>query len=496
MDGSPVRPVGHLEKFLIHQHLVRFYNNVQVTAVYTVPNTEFKFNNDDIQWLVYKAIGKTLNRHPILGVAVRNEDSPQPEWIRLERVDLREIVRFIETEPNMTNLDAWIQDEHQNSFHKPQELPLWRCTVVVPPQAPETVDAVVFALSFSFHHAVGDGLSGAAFQKTFRQSLNEIISSVETIRSDFDLTGKEVLEVPKLALVPYLEESMALPLTPLFMLGKVFKTYLFSPVDTQEWSGPSIRDIRPPISHLRSFHLPQEVVRNLRSGCRRHQTTITALITVIVARALALLHPTHSRFVGAVPFSLRKFSKHSPDDMGCYTAIAEPYFSSERSPPWGYISCRSNGRPNSSKGLSKDDSLWRAAQSCKDVIRTRSESTSNLSVGLTKFVGDYRQHFLNMIGEKRRHAFTVTNIGVIDGGISLPVALQGDEKAVCDRLLFSVGASTNGSPYSVSVASATNGYMSVTLNWEKETVEESDANSLLESLDSELNRLAQLELEV
>ncbi|KAH9237997.1 hypothetical protein K456DRAFT_1747641 [Colletotrichum gloeosporioides 23] len=491
MEVKPLRGVGNLEKFLIHQHLVKFYNNVQVACIYTLCNTTPALVNNDIRGLIFTALGKTVERHPILGIALTDEDSPQPSFKRLDQIDLREIVHFVEADPaDLSAVDTRIQDEHQKPFNRTQDLPLWRCEVI---KSSASKDTTTFALCFSFHHVVGDGLSGAAFHRTFRNALNGLIESGETSPSAF--SKPEIIQVPKLDLVPHLEESMDLPLTALFMLTKAFKTYLYSSTDTLEWSGPPIQDALPPVSNTRTFYLPQSVVKDLRNGCRKHQATITALVTVLVARILGVLYPTHSRFIASVPFSLRKFSKHSPDDIGCFTAIAEPCFSADKSLPWGYISCRSSTAHAAETASADDNKIWKAASECKDFIHKRSSSSENLSVGLTKFVSDYRQHFLSMLGGRRRHAFNVTNIGVVDGGLSSVAGLE-EHKATFDRVVFSAGASTSGSPYTVCLASAKNGYMSVTLNWEKGVVEDSTAGELSVSLEKELNRLAEAERDV
>lgn len=482
------RFAGNLEKFLIHQHLVKFYTSVQVACVYTLSKTAPAFVDGDIRGFILAALGKTIERHPVLSVALTGEDSPQPSFKRLDQIDLREIVHFVEADPaDLTAVDARIQDEHRKPFHRTQDLPLWRCEVI------SSKDITSFALSFSFHHVVGDGLSGAAFHRTFRNTLNDLIESGET--SPRASSKPEIIQVPKLDLVPHLEESMDLPLTALFMLTKAFKTYLYSSTDTLEWSGPPIQDALPPLSNTRTFYLPQSVVKDLRNGCRKHQATITALVTVLVARILGVLYPTHSRLIASVPFSLRKFSKHSPDDMGCFTAIAEPWFSADKSLPWGYISCRSSTAHAGETASADDNKIWKAASECKEFIHKRSSSSENLSVGLTKFVSDYRQHFLGMLGGRRRHAFNVTNIGVVDGGISSVAGLE-EHKTAFDRAVFSAGASTSGSPYTVCLASAKDGYMSVTLNWEKGVVEDSTAGELSVSLEKELNRLAEAERDV
>jgi hypothetical protein len=145
-----------------------------------------------------------------------------------------------------------------------------------------------------------------------------------------NITYKLVIEVPKLSLVSNVELSTPLPITFYFMLKQFIKTFFYNPDDPLEWCGPLIdaRMPRPPIPNLRSFSLPNTTVIAVVSRCREEKTTLTALLTILTPRWLSTMYPKHKRFRAKVPFSLRKFSKHTPHEMGCYVSDAQPYFSS------------------------------------------------------------------------------------------------------------------------------------------------------------------------
>ncbi|KZL73566.1 hypothetical protein CI238_11821 [Colletotrichum incanum] len=495
MEQIPLRSLGPLEKYLVHQHEVGYYNVAVLSAEYSLPSTTPGFLSRDIVGLVYSALGKTLICHPILGIALRNEDSPQPSFSRIGHIDLRKVVRFTRAKP-ASNIADLIQAEHQDELVRRHDVPLWRCLLVLPAGTIDQSLATSFVLAFVCHHVVGDGISMIAFHKTFHRCLNQLLSSTETTSGGerLSLAAKEVVAVPKLPLVPYLEESMTFPMSRLYILRLFFKALVYAPIDSLEWVGPPIGNARPPFSNTRYFHLPQQETRNLLRQCRQHQTSITALLAVLVAIGLSVLHTPSTRFTASVPFSLRRYSKHAQDDMGCFTSIAEPRFSADANPPPGYIPCQRTATTSQADDntLSSTDNtkLWASASMCKGFLRQRSASTANLTNGLLKLRNDHRKGFLGLSGTPRRHAFTLTNLGVVDGQASQIDGQAAGPKASVDKFMLSAGVATNGAPYTICVVSQAGGFMGITVNWEAGVVEDESAEWLLAFLERELQRLS------
>jgi hypothetical protein len=472
-----------MERFNILRNHVKFYNNVGVTAAYSVPRPLLQnFGNAGIEGLVYAAMKETLNHQPILGVTIKDEGSKEPKWVRLETIDLREVVKVVNADPK-TSFDKWVQDCHRVPFSRLEELPVWRTVVAFQDSALiGNGSHVSFGVGFFAHHAIGDGLSCGAFHLTFVDALNILISHPTNPLSN--LGEMAVISVPKLPLVPCLEMKATLSVSMLFFITQVFKAYVYNPVDRINWSGPLINAAtpRPPISQTRSFSLPPSAVGKLVAKCREQKTTITALVAILVARKLAIMYPNYKRFTGLVPFSLRKFTGHSARDMGCFVSNVEPYFSSEAKPPRGYISCAlSSDEKVSSR---EDEELWDGARACKKFIDEKTSTTHNQNVNLLKFVSDYPKYFLGLLGSKRAHAFEVTNIGIVDGGSG-----KDEGKACFDRVMFSTGHCTFGSPYCVYLATAKNGFMTVALSWEVGVVGE-EAKDMLGWLEGKLKGLA------
>ncbi|KAK1975034.1 hypothetical protein LZ30DRAFT_693911 [Colletotrichum cereale] len=494
MHDLPLRAPGHLERCLIHQNAIGFHSSCQVTAVYTIDlNESAEFSRNELEELVIAALGKTLCCHPILGTTLRDVDSAWPTWKRLEHVNVRRIVQFIDAD-HQSNIEELMQAEHRRYLTVTEDLPLWRCLIVTPYMA-GCADSLSFTMSFSWHRAVGDGYSAVYFHQTFLEALNLLLSTGGRA-GDLNPTANQKVQVPHLPLVPHLEESMAFPFTPCFLFSKILNSLsatLYSPADIVPWSGRPIKDIeeQPPISYVRAFQLSQEEVTRIVNLARHNQATVTALTTVLTARRLARLYgPAYTRFIGSVPFSLRKFLRDNrPGDMGLFTGVAEVSFCSDHSRPQGYIPCGSS-TTLTDKSLAEDEVLWNNVRACKNVIHRRSESSVNLTNGLMKFVGDFRPHLVKLVGSRRRHAFCVTNLGVVDGGLASQPKGVSKKAAAFDKLYASSGNTAISEPYVVGLASVAGGYMTVTLNWDEGVVDKSDALALLSGLEQDLKSIA------
>jgi hypothetical protein len=481
----PLNTSGHMERWNILRNNVKFYNDIQVTATYSVPRALLQhFGNDRIEGLIYAALIETLKHQPIMGVTIEDEGTKEPKWRRLSTINLREVVKVINADPN-ANPDKWVQDTHRAPMPQIGELPLWKVIIAFQDSALLGNERhVPFAVGFFAHHAIADGISLGSFHLTFLEALNALIASPGSAPSNSNEAA--TITVPKLPLVPNLEMKATLSVSILFVVIQLFKAFFYDPIDPLNWAGPLVNaeHPRPPIASNRSFSLSSPLVSKLAAKCRTEKTTITALVTVLTARKLATMYPEYKRFTGTIPFSLRKFTGHSPKDMGVYVSRVTPYFSSEANPPRGYISCVSS--LDGKLHLGNDKELWESARTLKKFISESTSTIHNQMVNMVKFVSDIRKYFLVMLGTKRQSAFEVTNIGVIDGGVG-----SDEEMASFDRLMFSGGGSTYGEPYAVFLATAKHGYMTVSIVWQDVVVSDEGAKDMLGFLEESLRELAE-----
>lgn len=445
-----------------------------MTAVYTAPKSLVQ-KYGGVQDLIYASLAATINHHPILGVTIEDEATPQPRWVRLENIDLRQIVN-VDTDPKPDlDLDAWINSGHRLPFKTTTDLPLWRIIVATDiPKPNNGQDVVSFAVGIIYHHGIGDGISGAAFHLTFRDALNALTTSANPPTND------HLIPVPTLPLLPSLEMGTPLPIGIWFTLKIIIATFIYSPKDALLWTGPPISASapRPPPVNIRTVILPAPTVAKLLAACRENKTTITGLITALIGRKLALAYPTYTHFAASIPISLRKFTGHTSRDMGVFVTDGKTLFSSEPTTPSGYLSC---SPPPST--TTSDTSLWDSARQVKAFLSAKASTPRNHGVGLLKFVaGDFPKFFKGSLGTKRSHSFELTNVGVVEGGV-------GGEGAFFDRVLFSCGGCTFGPPFSFQLATAKGGDMCLNLRWEDGIVEGGIAVEVLRGVGEELGVL-------
>jgi hypothetical protein len=132
----------------------------------------------------------------------------------------------------------------------------------------------VFEVGFFYHHAVGDGKSGAAFHMDFLDILNALASTDPVIRV---LTDR-VIVPPKLDLPPSIEEARTWPLSMMFVASRALEE-LVLPGNPLLWTGPPVQ-FSPdhlPKTRLLTLFVDSQTVARLTHRCRQngdhHATT-------------------------------------------------------------------------------------------------------------------------------------------------------------------------------------------------------------------------------
>jgi len=427
--------------------------SVGMTARYEL-QPEFRANIENV---VFGAVTQLVNTHPAMGLSIIDEASRTPSWTRLRQIDLRQVVTFT-AGVNDSEVAATIEAAHQKSFQNLDSLPLWRLIVLSPPKG----DDYSITVGFFVHHAICDGRSGVAFQVAFLKALQS-----STLLSKRFPT---VIQVPKLPLLPSLEEMHQLPLSAYFIASQIIKSILPGGKDDLCWTGGLIR-LEPNTTSLRTLFLRFEIVDTLSQLCRSHGVTITALLTVVIARVLARNFPTYERFTSTTAMSFRRFTGTPSDAMVLSVSSFGHRFSKTRRN--GYLEC----------GVKLK---WDTVKACNQEIKTATASPKNSQVGLLKFLkflNDYGGWLRGHVGHKRDHSFEVSNVGIVDGGIE-------GEKPRIKTLLFSQSRNVTGAALVFSVASVKGSDIGISLTWQEGVVDRETAERVLAELDVELRQIA------
>ena len=412
-----------------------------MTARYQVKD----FPPDNLEDVVYSVLERVVDVHPVLGITIANEFSSKPSFARLTEIDLSRIVQFT----GSTDIRATIEDTHQNPFEC-GDLPLWRLVVSRP------VNELMY-VSFFVHHGICDGTSGVAFHHAFLKALNDALET-------FNIQGPHdtLIAVPKLDLLPSLEQAHSLPVSLWYVIGELIKSW--KEPDRNIWTAAPISPT-PNITCLRLAFLRNSQITAIQQRCREFGVTFTALLTVLIAHALVKCLPHVSRFNCQTAMSFRRFTGTDQKAMVCYVSSFGHRFSS--SSLSNYIQCGAFS--------------WDAVKACHHKIKGATLNSRNHKVGLLRFVNNYETFFREQVGQPRETSFEVSNVGVMD-------VEQG--RASIDRMIFSQSSNVIGAALVFSIASVKGGDLAISLTWQKGIVEEELAEKVLKVLERELDSVA------
>ncbi|KAF8543213.1 hypothetical protein BDD12DRAFT_874835 [Trichophaea hybrida] len=195
-----------------------------------------------LKYVLYTALHKLIATHPMLSAIPVGEDTDHPAFVRMPMIDL--------------------DTAHGETF--PPTGPFWR--VVVSNYDEDTGE---FMLTFVYHHALGDGMSGLVFHRALQKALP---THIEDIPATVDMVSP-----PDTPLLPPLENFFdinELPPTPPTP----------SPLPEDIWTGGTFSrtNIR---TKVRGVRISAATLSRMQTQCREENTTITAFLQAITAHA-------------------------------------------------------------------------------------------------------------------------------------------------------------------------------------------------------------------
>ncbi|KAL2820063.1 alcohol acetyltransferase [Aspergillus granulosus] len=446
-----LRPVGNLEKYSTVRHPLGYYYNVAFAVNYTIPETYTL----PLKGYIYKAIDDLIQRHPVLSAIPCDEVSEKPYFVRLPEIDLSQPVSFQHRTEKLSDseLESFLQEQHNTGFTAPA--PYWRLIVFT-----DDTNSKHFTAVFVYHHAIGDGGSGKAFHRTFLEALRGAASLQEG-------ESRQVVPSPKTALLPNLEAAHPLPVSLPYLLKVLFKELIFAKDDPKLWAGGSIQ--LPLKTQLRIITLTAAQTSSLVKVCRENGTTVTCLIQTAFARAL--FHHIPKEYIllncsGAISSRPWLPETITEDSMGVWVQeFFESYTRSavtDKTFPW-----------------------TEAKRSRMTILKELKLKSKNTSVGLLKFMKDYRKDLLeSKLGKARKSTYEVSSLGVVktENANDSSISQMG-------RVVFSQSASVTGSAIEVSAVTGADGTLVLVPSWQTNVVDDSLMQAVIETLTTELHLL-------
>ncbi|KAA1478114.1 hypothetical protein DENSPDRAFT_885641 [Dentipellis sp. KUC8613] len=445
-----VREPGLLEKWSIVRHSIGFYHAVGMAARFQPPpGSELTLT------LLYTALKSLICQHPALGISIEDESSDEPRFVRLPRIDLREVTTSIQL-PADANQDKELTKVINGRLLKPfndlGRLPLWRLAILTPSNPQDGVDVALF-----IHHGITDG-GGAAI---FHQSLQSALQS-----ADPSADSHPVVEVPELPLIPPVHSLLALPVSWLTVAKTLWKSW-FPGSREGLWTGPPITSTKPLITRYKLISVPPSRVAALSKACKANQTTMTGLLEAVVAQAIFAHLPadgTADELLGVCPINLRRFIPDIGD-----RAIANLVTSDEHT------------------FVRAETDVWAVARRVKQQLATKlAAGDRDCNTGMMKFVSDFRAYFLGKVGKPRDSSFEVSNVGLVDGNLDDPTGWR------IARLVFSQSANVTGSALDFSVSTVRGGDLCIGLSSQDGVADSGLASAVLAEVQYRLEQLAAL----
>lgn len=418
---------------------------------------------------IFIALADVVRRHPILAAIPRDEHTPTPYFARLPYIDLEQSVTVRtrlqsfrgEDEGLDEELDALLQDQANINFKTQYgSLPFWRLIVL------ESKDkANEFTACFVFHHAIGDGVSGVAFQSAFLEALRAASSSAASISS-----SQEHIIIPNdIPLLPPLEELHPLPLSDLATKPP--------PAALKEWTGGLIR--RPCSTRFKSLCLPHDASKQFVQACKSNKLTVTAALPSLISNILLQILPSDIEALTCIiPVSLRPWLPREivSGAIGCWFDAFK-------------VQLRHHDHDSDSQFAASLDIWPQAQKTSKDIAdcltNTSPSGEPYTTVAIFQCIPDVSPIFLGTIGNARDAAFELSNLGVFPD--ARPAGDKGDNEDntwQVGRVTFSRSAVVSGAALTIGAVTGGDGRLTLGFTWQDGVV----ADSVVETVITRIRR--------
>ncbi|KAI9717967.1 MAG: hypothetical protein M1828_007059 [Chrysothrix sp. TS-e1954] len=449
LNDTVIRPVGMLEKLSTARQVLGVYNSVILTISYTDNPAR---STEELKRRIVSSLPRLLIQHPALCCYITGAATSSPTFRLLDTIAVEDVVQMKRLE---CDLPTRLQELHDQPWSEARK-PLWRLAVLQDDDTPST------HLAFVYHHAIGDGLSGAAFQRSLIQALARGTGTQDSGASP------NVIEVPSVSLSKPVEDLLSFSLSWGFLAKQVLQEYAprwLVGAPPEIWAGKRIQtlDECPSRTRLRIVDLQAD---ELLVRCREHGVTLTSLITATIACSLSDALPNAPAFIGMTPYTLRRFTGTSMDEMVNQTSTSTMRYPRE-----------------TIDGRSANERLWSVATKFQDHMRDElAQCPSNNPVGLLPYVIDTIEYYRKKFGKPREATWELSNIGAFNH--------DGSAEWTPEYMTFTQGAAPTGSAFGVNCVSI-DGLLSMTISHQESVIDKAIVDAVAYSL-SDLHIVAAL----
>ncbi|KAL8765778.1 MAG: hypothetical protein Q9209_007242 [Squamulea sp. 1 TL-2023] len=328
-----------------------------------------------------------------------------------------------------------------------------------------------------YHHVIGDGLSGLAFHKSLLLELE----SIER-RGQGDQALPEEVDVPtSTSLVEPIEHCISLPLSWIFFLSQAFQEYAprwLTGAPSALWAGLPTKtlDEYPYHTRVRVVSIEAAELEYLLQESKVHSVSLTSLLTATIASVLATELPAASKFIGVTPYTLRRVTGTSRDEMVNQSTAFET----------SYPADILDRHRRASTATDRLKSLWDTARYSHTHLHNElAKCPRDNLVGLLPYVSDHVEFYKKKISKAREATFELSNLGLWrPPPVSLPKTWE------LDSMTFTQGAQPVGTAFTVNCVSVQDRSLSLAITWQDSIIQEDIVDAVAHGL-SDLPRLLQ-----
>lgn len=472
---------GDWEKISTARHSLGLHRSVAVTATY-----HFPYPILDAEHLLpplYRALHMVVAQHTALSCGIVNEDLPNPAYVRLDEIDLRQCVflRHVFEDPlssHAKTVEEILSHQHSLLWQHLSTLPTWKL-FVIPHQTSSDIPFSLVDIIFLFHHALLDGLSGLEFHRSLLKSLNQ---AYEPDTSDPIIRVSQSIILP-----PPVETNLCLQVTYRRLLSELFAAYLpawlrpSSSSTNVPWTGAiaSLPTASAYVSRVRVIVVPASHLRTLLQDCKQAQSTLTAAIHGIIILCLARLLPNAPGFLASTPYSVRNFIGTPANDMVNQVSHVVTTYPRHLLKPF----------QSDSRNLDRSSIYAIGSQFLRDLHSSKATFPVDNVLSLLSYLTDFHAYFRRQLGQARAATFEVSNLGVFRPASAEPNPAERHEWNI-ESLLFTQAGSVVGNALSFNCVSVEGGPLVVSLTWQEGAVEDTLAEDLLLKVEEMLNHIS------
>lgn len=448
--------------------------------------------------IVNSAIGGVVAESPTLRAGITGENSNSPTWIELEGVDLEKHIRWTDVNDNVDGdgqIQATVQSEIDMRFFDLDVRPGWRVVVMQ-----HNVHVDNLNILFVWNHPHADGMSGKIFHQLLLEALRKTTNTYPQ-----QILDKLTLACPDTSQIfpPATETMVKLSTTPLFVLKEAWDDYkppsLFPKPTQADWA--PIRPL-PYKTRFLVFTLSNTTLSRILTACRAKDTTLTALLNslALISLATRIASKEAPAFASSTALDQRRFIPTQPPEYPWFhpnTAIGNyvSIMTHEYAAPL-VATIRRSKQPSSTNGDLLDTDLqhilWFTATRVRSEIQHRLDmGLHNDTLGLARFVPNWKKQFLSDVKKPRKLSWFVTNLGVFEGGAAKDNEKEeGEEKGwEIQRAQFTLSTEIPVAALLIGVASVKGGDVVVTCTWQDTVIDEGFVGGVMGDLERWLGQV-------